>query len=49
MFFSKLRLNGTTCLEKYHARDPKIHHGVYMDIFPCDDAAGTSVGRKLQY
>lgn len=49
MFFSKLRLNGTTCLEKYHARDAKIHHGVYMDIFPCDAAAGTSVGRKLQY
>lgn len=49
MFFSKLRLNGTTCLEKYHAKDPKIHHGVYMDIFPCDDAANTALGRKLQY
>ena len=49
MFFSKLRLNGTACLEKYHAKDPKIHHGVYMDIFPCDDCAATHFGRKLQY
>lgn len=49
MFFSKLRLNGTTCLEKYHPRDPETHQGVYIDIFPCDDAAGSVFGRKLQY
>lgn len=49
MFFSKLRLNGTACLEKYHPRDPESHQGVYMDIFPCDNAAGTGFGRKLQF
>ena len=49
MFFSKLRLNGTACLEKYHPRDPQTHQGVYMDIFPCDNAAGTGFGRKLQF
>lgn len=49
MFFSKLRLNGTTCLEKFHPKDPKIHQGVYMDIFPCDAAFGTSMGRMLQF
>ena len=49
MFFSKLRLNGTTCLEKYHPRDPEIHQGVYMDIFPCDAAFGSKTGRKLQF
>ena len=49
LFFSKLRLNGTACIEKYHAKDPMIHHGVYMDIFPCDDAAGTEFGRRIQY
>jgi len=49
MFFSKLRLNGTTCLEKYHPKDPEIHQGVYMDIFPCDDAAKTEWGRKFQF
>ncbi len=49
MFFSKLRLNGTTCLEKYHPKDPKIHQGVYMDIFPCDNAFGSELGRRIQF
>ena len=49
LFFSKLRLNGTTCLEKYHPRDPACHQGVYMDIFPLDNAAGGKLGRKLQF
>ena len=49
LFFSKLRLNGTTCLEKYHPKDPQIHQGVYIDIFPCDNALGTELGRKFQF
>lgn len=49
MFFSKLRLNGTTCLEKFHPRDPLIHQGVYIDIFPCDNARNSRWGRKLQF
>ena len=49
MFFSKLRLNGTTCLEKYHPRDSRIHQGIYMDIFPCDAAGDSELGRKLQF
>lgn len=49
MFFSKLRLNGTTCLEKYHPKDPMTHQGIYIDIFPCDHAAPTHLGRKLQF
>lgn len=49
MFFSKLRLNGTTCLEKYHPRTPGTHQGIYIDIFPADNAAKTSVGRKIQF
>ena len=49
MFFSKLRLNGTTCLEKYHPKDPKIHQGVYIDIFPCDNAYNNRFLRKLQF
>lgn len=49
MFFSKLRLNGTACLEKYYPKDPQMHQGVYMDIFPCDHAYRTPVGRLLQF
>ncbi len=49
MFFSKLRLNGTACLEKYHPKDKLIHQGIYMDIFPCDDAADSELGRRIQF
>ena len=49
MFFSKLRLNGTTCLEKYRPKDPMIHQGVYMDIFPCDNGYKSEIAMKLQF
>ena len=37
MFFSKLRKNGTACMERFVPRDPLMHQGVCMDIFPCDN------------
>ena len=49
MFFSKLRMNGTACLEKYHPKDPEIHQGIYIDLFPCDVAFDSALGRKLQF
>ena len=49
MYFSKLRLNETACLEKYHPKDPASHQGVYIDIFPCDNAAKTGFGRNIQF
>lgn len=49
MFFSKLRLNGTTCLERYVPKDPQLHQGVYMDIFPCDNLSDRPLIRKLQF
>lgn len=49
MFFSKLRLNGTTCLEKYYPKDPLVHQGVYMDIFPCDKGYRSKLGRYFQF
>lgn len=49
LFFSKLRLNGTTCLEKVHPKDPQMHQGIYIDIFPCDRARPTALGRRMQF
>ena len=49
MNFSKLRKNNTTCLEKYHPKDSQHHQGIYIDIFPCDNAADTDRGRKWQF
>lgn len=49
MFFSKMRLNGTTCIEKYIPKDYKTHMGVYIDIFPCDCASDHKWYRKCQY
>lgn len=49
MFFSKLRLNGTTYIEKYHSHDARIHQGIYIDIFPCDNLSDSRLMQKLQY
>lgn len=49
MFFSKLRMNNTTCLEKFHPKDKEIHSGVYIDIFPCDNAFKSAFGKKIQF
>lgn len=49
MFFSKLRMNNTTALEKYHIRDEKMHQGVYIDIFPCDNLSDNRFVRKMQF
>lgn len=49
MFFSKLRLQNTACMEKHHPKDEKTHQGVYLDIFPCDNAFDSEFGRRLQF
>ena len=49
LHFTKLRKNGTTCLEKYYPKDPLTHQGIYIDIFPCDNARHSKIGKKLQY
>ena len=45
-FFSKLRMNGTTCL------NPVIdfgHQGIFVDIMCLNAAAGNSFSKKIQY
>lgn len=49
MQFSKLRLNNTACIEKYHPKDPELHQGIYIDIFPCDNLSDNKAVRKLQF
>ena len=46
---SKLRKNNTTCLEKYHPNDTQRHQGIYIDIFPCDNASNNPIVRKIQF
>lgn len=49
MQFSKLRRNHTACIEKYHPKDPLVHQGVYIDIFPCDNLSDRPLMRQLQF
>ena len=49
LHYSKLRKNNTTCLEKFFPKDDNIHQGIYMDIFPIDNASNNSVIRRLQF
>ncbi len=49
MHFSKLRLQNTAYIEKYHPKDPLQHQGIYIDIFPYDDGWKSRLGRKIQF
>lgn len=49
LHFSKLRKNNTTCLEKFHPKDNQIHQGIYIDVFPIDNASDNKFIRKLQF
>lgn len=49
MFFSKLRKNGTACIERQIPKDKLMHQGVYIDIFPCDNLSDNAVTRRLQF
>ncbi|MBQ9316931.1 MAG: LicD family protein [Atopobiaceae bacterium] len=47
--FSKLRKNGTACIERYIPKDSQTHQGVYIDIFPCDNLSSNGLMRGLQF
>ena len=49
MFFTKLRRNGTACIERYIPRDPLTHQGIYIDIFPCDNLSDVPAKRGRQF
>lgn len=49
MFSSKIRLNHTTFMERYHPRDKEMHQGVYVDIFPLDNLSDSALTAKMQF
>ena len=49
MFYSKLRKNNTAFMEKTRVKDPLMHQGIYIDIFPCDSLSDSKWMRKIQF
>ena len=49
MCFSKLRLQNTAAIEKYHPKDKQVHQGIYIDVFPCDNLSDHRLIRGLQF
>lgn len=46
LFFSKLRMNGTTCIEKGYN---KMHQGIYIDIMCLYNVSPNKFVRYIQY
>ena len=49
MTYSKLRRCGTAYIEKFTPKDPLIHQGIFIDIFPLDRLGRTPLMRAAQY
>lgn len=47
-FFSKLRMNNTTCIE-YVNKNRKMHQGIFVDIMCLNNAAPKGIRRIIQY
>lgn len=48
-FFSKLRMNGTTCIDETQVGRKNMHQGIFVDIMCLDHAAPKGWKRKIQY
>ena len=48
-FFSKIRMNGTTCLNSVEGYDENVHHGIFVDVMCLNNAAPTELGKKIQF
>jgi lipopolysaccharide cholinephosphotransferase len=48
MYFSKIRMNGTTFIEK-DVKDKDMHHGIYIDIMCLNNTSLNKFIRYLQY
>ncbi len=47
-FFSKIRMNGTTCISEV-SYNGAAHQGIFIDIMCLNKAAKSKLGRKIQY
>lgn len=47
--YTKIRRNGTTFIENWQPKDPRMHQGVFVDIMPCNSLASTALGQKWQW
>lgn len=48
-FFSKIRMNGTTCISDIDIRDKDSHYGIFVDIMCLNNAPKSNFGKKIQY
>ncbi len=48
-FFSKLRMNGTTCMDEVNRDRKGMHQGIFVDIMCLNNAAKGKFGKKKQY
>lgn len=49
LFFSKLRMNNTAYIENYVAKNQRMHRGIFVDIFPLDNASDNKMLHYMQY
>ena len=48
-FFSKVRMNGTTCLEEVFRNRKDMHQGIFIDIMCLNHGAPKGIRRDIQY
>lgn len=48
-FFSKIRMNGTTCIDSVNLKNKSMHQGIFVDIMCLNNAAPKGWKRKFQY
>ena len=48
-YFSKLRMNGTTCMDEVNRHKSFMHQGIFVDIMCLNNAAPSDFEKKIQY
>ena len=48
-FFSKIRMNGTTCIDKTQICNENMHQGIFVDIMCLNHAAPKGIKRLVQF